>query len=291
MRVLVFGSNGQVAHELRRRGPGAGAEIIALGRDACDLMQAGAANAAIGRTKPDAVINASAYTAVDKAESERDLAMRLNGAAPGEMAKACAALGVPLIHFSTDYVFDGAGSRPYREDHPVAPLGAYGETKLDGERRVSEAGGASAIIRLSWVFSAYGANFVKTMLRLGAERPSLRVVADQRGKPTPASSAADAALIAAKVLRADGGKAGVYHFAGDEETSWAGFAEAIMRAANFPTPVEHIGTKDYPTPAKRPAYSVLDTGKFEQAFGVKAPSWRRELKEVVRDLSATAGGE
>ncbi len=289
MRVLVFGSNGQVARELRRRGPEAGHDIIALGRDDCDLMQAGAAKVAIDKTKPDAVINASAYTAVDKAESERDTAMRLNGAAPGEMAVACAALGVPFIHFSTDYVFDGAGSRPYREDDPVAPLGAYGETKLEGERRVKEAGGVFAIVRLSWVFSAHGANFVKTMLRVGAERPSLRVVADQRGKPTPATSAAEAALVAAKALRADAGKAGVYHFAGDEETSWAGFAEAIMGAANLPTPVEHIETKDYPTPAKRPAYSVLDTRKFEQAFGMKAPSWRSELKEVVRELPAPTG--
>jgi len=289
MRVLVFGSKGQVARELRRRGSEAGFDIIALGRDACDLMQAGAAKAAIEKTRPDAVVNASAYTAVDKAESERDLAMRLNGAAPGEMAEACAALGVPFIHFSTDYVFDGAGSRPYREDDPVAPLGAYGETKLEGERRVKEAGGAFAIIRLSWVFSAYGANFVKTMLRAGAERPSLRVVADQRGKPTPAASAAAAALVAAKALRGDAGKAGVYHFAGDEETSWAGFAEAIMRAAELSTPVEPIETKDYPMPAKRPAWSVLDTQKFEQAFGMNAPSWRDELKEVVRELSAPTG--
>ncbi|MEQ8934685.1 MAG: sugar nucleotide-binding protein, partial [Amphiplicatus sp.] len=148
MRILVFGSNGQVARELRRRGPEAGHDIIAFGRDACDLMQAGAAKAAIEKTKPDAVINASAYTAVDKAESERDFAMRLNGAAPGEMAEACAAFRIPFIHFSTDYVFDGAGSRSYREDDPVAPLGAYGETKLEGERRVAAGGGVFAIIRL-----------------------------------------------------------------------------------------------------------------------------------------------
>ncbi|MEQ8935768.1 MAG: sugar nucleotide-binding protein, partial [Amphiplicatus sp.] len=155
--------------------------------------------------------------------------------------------------------------------------------------RVAAAGGVFAIIRLSWVFSAHGANFVKTMLRLGGERPSLRVVADQRGKPTPASAAADAALIAAKALREDAGESGVYHFAGDEETSWAGFAEAIMGAASLSTSVEHIETKDYPTPAKRPAWSVLDTQKFERTFGMKAPSWRDELKKVVRELSAPTG--
>lgn len=291
MRVLVFGSDGQVATELRRRGPHAGFDIIALGRGACDLMNKDAARAAIESAKPDAVINASAYTAVDKAEGERDAAMRLNAEAPGEIAEACAAGRIPLIHFSTDYVFDGGASRPYREDDAVAPLGVYGETKLAGERNVARAGGAYAIIRLSWVFSAHGANFVKTMLRLGREKPSLRVVADQQGKPTPAASAADAALAAAKTLREDAGKAGVYHFAGDEQTTWAGFAEAIMAEAGLSTPVEHIATKDYPTPAKRPAWSVLDTAKFERAFAMNAPSWRLELKEVVRELNAAAGGE
>lgn len=284
MRVLVFGANGQAARELARRGPAAGLEIVALGRDACDLLRPGAAREAIDRLAPDALINAGAYTAVDKAESERDLAFRLNADAPGEIAEAAAANGLPLVHFSTDYVFDGQGSRPWREDDPASPLGVYGESKLAGERRVAAAGGAQAILRLSWVFSAHGANFVKTMLRLAGERPVLRVVADQRGRPTPASFAADAALVAAKALQANAGLSGVYHVAGDEETTWADFAEAIVAAAGLSTPVEPIATSDYPTPAKRPKYSVLDTEKFERAFGMKPPSWRGALKDVVREL-------
>lgn len=287
MNILLFGANGQVGAETRRRA-GEDVRVIALSREDCDLTSPGAARAAIEAADCDAVVNAAAYTAVDKAESETELAMRINAGAPGEMAGACAKRGLPLIHFSTDYVFNGEGSRPYREDDPTAPLGVYGATKLAGEEAVLNQGGAFAILRLSWVFSAYGSNFVKTMLRLGKERPGLRVVADQRGKPTPAAGAAEAGLVAARALLADPGKTGVYHFAGDEETTWAGFAEAILAEAELATPVEHIGTKDFPTPAKRPAYSVLDTDKFEKTFGMAPPSWRGALKEVLRELECGA---
>jgi dTDP-4-dehydrorhamnose reductase len=290
MDVLLFGAGGQVGTETRRRAAASGARVIPLSRRECDLMAPGAARAAIEAAECDAVINAAAYTAVDKAESEPDIAARINAAAPGEMAKACARRSLPFIHLSTDYVFNGEGARPYRESDPTAPLGVYGQTKRGGEEAVLDAGGAAAILRLSWVFSAHGSNFVKTMLRLGRERPVLRVVADQRGRPTPAAGAADAALLAAHALIDDPGKAGVYHFAGDEETTWADFAAAIMKEAGLQTPVESIATKDFPTPAKRPAYSVLDTEKFERVFEMKAPSWRAALKDVVRELESADAG-
>ncbi|MGE0409874.1 MAG: dTDP-4-dehydrorhamnose reductase [Amphiplicatus sp.] len=285
MRILLFGPHGQV-----------GAEIGALGRDitpvprsVCDLAAPGAARAAIAAHRCDVVINASGYTAVDKAETEPRLAEAVNAAAPGEMAAACAAKRIPFIHFSTDYVFNGAGKRPYVETDATGPLNVYGATKRDGERRVAQAGGTHAIFRLSWVFSAHGANFVKTMLRLGTERASLRVVADQRGKPTPARAAAEIALAAARILIERPATSGLYHFAGEEETSWADFAEAIFGRAGLKTAVERIATADYPTPAKRPLYSVLDTSKAEAAFGVKAPSWRGALDKIVQDLMAKRG--
>ncbi|MBB5517218.1 dTDP-4-dehydrorhamnose reductase [Amphiplicatus metriothermophilus] len=285
MRVLLFGANGQVGTEIRRRA-GGDVAIVALDRARCDLSQAGAAARAIEREACDAVVNAAAYTAVDRAESEPDLAGRINAEAPREMAEAAAAKRVPLIHLSTDYVFDGTASRPYREDDPVAPLGVYGATKLKGEEAVAAGGGAYAILRLSWVFSAHGSNFVKTMLRLARERPALRVVADQRGKPTPAADAAEAALLVARALLADPARSGLYHFAGDAPASWADFAEAIMAEAGLAVPVERIATADFPTPARRPAWSVLDTAKFERVFARPAPSWRAGLESVVAELGA-----
>lgn len=282
MRTLLFGASGQVGREILRR---AGAlTIIAAPRDEGDLGVPGAAAALIERSRCDAVVNAAAYTAVDRAERERDLAFRINAAAPGEMAAAAARRGAPFLHFSTDYVFDGAASRPYRETDAPAPATAYGASKLAGEAAVAAAGGAPAIIRTSWVFSAHGSNFVKTMLRLARERGAVRVVADQTGKPTPAAALADAALVlAAGLLRAPE-KSGLYHFAGDEPASWADFAQSIFKAAGVSAPVERIATRDYPTPARRPLYSVLDTTKISQAFGLAAPSWRAALGDVVREL-------
>ncbi|GAB4521615.1 MAG: dTDP-4-dehydrorhamnose reductase [Amphiplicatus sp.] len=290
MRVLLFGANGQVGTEIRRRA-GGDVAIVALDRARCDLREPGAPARAITAEACDAVVNAAAYTAVDRAESEPDLAARVNAEAPREMAVAAAAKGVPLVHLSTDYVFDGAAARPYREDDPVAPLGVYGATKLKGEEAVAAAGGAHAILRLSWVFSAHGSNFVKTMLRLARERPALRVVADQRGKPTPAAGAAEAALLAARALLADPAKTGLYHFAGDAPASWADFAEAIMAEAGLAVPVERIATADFPTPARRPKWSVLDTAKFERVFARPAPSWRAGLRAVVAELGAAAREE
>lgn len=289
MRVLVFGSTGQVGAEIVRCAPAAGVSLEAVDRARCDLMREGAAAALIRASGCDAVLNAAAYTAVDRAESDEAKASAINAKAPGEMARACAALGVPFVHYSTDYVFDGAGSQPFVETDDTAPLNVYGRTKLEGENAVVAAAGAYAIIRLSWVFSAHGANFVKTMLRLSDERETLRVVADQLGKPTPAAGAAAAGLVIARALLDDPMRSGVYHFAGDAQTTWAEFAEAIFDLAGRGTMVERITTADYPTPARRPAFSVLDTRKIEETFGVPPPSWRDGLSAVLKELGARRG--
>jgi dTDP-4-dehydrorhamnose reductase len=280
MRVLLFGPNGQIGKEIRRA-----ADVVAVARAECDLTRKGAARKVIDGAACDVVINAAGYTAVDKAESEPRVAEAVNAAAPGEMAEACADRGLPFIQFSTDYVFDGEALRPYVETDDTGPLNVYGATKLEGERRVATAGGVYAIIRTSWVFSAQGANFVKAMLRLGGERDRLRVVADQHGKPTPAAGAAEAALAAARALLDDPRKAGLYHFAGDEATTWADFAATIFERAGIATAIDRIPTADYPTAARRPLYSVLDTVKFETAFGLAAPSWREGLDGVLAELA------
>ena len=237
MSVLVFGKTGQVRRELR-----ALHGVICLGRDAADLSDPAACAAVIRARRPDAVINAAAYTAVDRAEAEEELATVINGDAPAAMARACADLRIPFVHVSTDYVFDGSGDAPWRPGDATAPLGAYGRTKLAGEEAVRAAGGAHAILRTSWVVSAHGANFVKTMLRLGAERDALTMVADQIGGPTPARDIAIACLTIARQLTEDPGKAGTYHFAGHPETSWAGFrprdlcpAPAVLHVTDIPS--------------------------------------------------------
>lgn len=291
MRVLLFGANGQVGVEVQRSANAVGTEVFVVDRALCDLTRDGAPSRFIEATNPDVVINAAAYTAVDKAESDEETAQAVNAAAPGEMAMACAELGLPFVHFSTDYVFNGEGSRPYLETDAPAPLGVYGRTKLEGERAVIAAGGVHAILRLSWVFSSHGANFVKTMLRYGAERDVMRVVADQRGKPTPAAAAAAASLVVVRALMDAPALSGVYHFAGDEETTWADFAAAIFKTAGMNVAVERITTADYPTPAKRPNYSVMDTRRFEETFGFAAPSWRDGLRAVITELGAQRAGE
>ncbi|HHX90268.1 MAG TPA: dTDP-4-dehydrorhamnose reductase [Paracoccus sp.] len=280
--ILVFGQTGQVAQELRRLAP----DLVFLGRAEADLSDPDACAAAIAAHAPRAVINAAAYTAVDRAEEEETLAQRVNGAAPATMARACAGLGVPLVHISTDYVFDGAGDQPFRPDHPTAPLGAYGRTKLAGEDGIRAVGGVSAIMRTSWVFSSHGSNFVKTMLRLGAERDALRVVADQIGGPTSARAIAQACLSMAQQLQDAPDKAGTYHFSGAPDTSWAGFARAIMDQAGLACRIEDIPSADYPTPARRPLNSRLDCGRLS-AFGLVRPDWRADLAEVIADLKGT----
>lgn len=277
--ILVFGRTGQVARELARIAP----DATRLGRDQADLTDAQACVDAIHAHAPRAVINAAAHTAVDRAEAEEDLAVAINGTAPAAMAAACARLGIPLVHLSTDYVFDGAGTQPFAPDHPPAPLGAYGRSKLRGEAGVRAAGGPHAILRTSWVFSAHGNNFVRSMLRLGAERDSLRVVADQIGGPTPARAIAQACLTIAEALQRSPEKSGTYHFSGAPDTSWAWFARAIMRAAGLACRIEDIPTRDYPTPARRPLNSRLDCSTLA-TFGLQRPDWQVGLQQVLTDL-------
>ena len=281
MRMLVFGKNGQVARALQ-----ASAEITALGRDDVDLMQAGAARDAIAAHKPDIIINAAAYTAVDKAESDIDAARRLNAEAPAEMAAAAQAANTPFIHLSTDYVFDGAAPGRLTENAATHPLNQYGATKLAGEKSVLDANPGATILRTSWVFSEYGANFVKTMLRLAGERDALNIVSDQIGGPTAASDIAAAIVtIAGKKHRgAPGG--GIYHFQGAPAVSWAAFAEKIFEIAGKSVKVSHIKTEDYPTPAQRPLSTVLDCARIERDFGVAQPDWRASLRRVIAALNA-----
>ncbi len=282
MTILVFGATGQVATELRVREPGA----IFLGRDRADLSDPAACAAVIREIHPDAVINAAAWTAVDKAEAEEEAATVVNGAAPAAMARAAAELGVPFVQISTDYVFDGTGETPFTPGHVTAPLGAYGRSKLAGEVGVIAAGGIHAILRTSWVFSAHGANFVKTMLRLSETRDKLSVVADQIGGPTPARAIAAACLAIAHQLSADPSKGGIYHFSGTPDASWADFAREIFAQAGRATTVEDIPTSAYPTPAKRPANSRLDCTTTKKVFGIERPDWKAELGLVLAELGA-----
>ncbi|GAB5447858.1 dTDP-4-dehydrorhamnose reductase [Gymnodinialimonas sp.] len=278
MSLPAFGQTGQVARELARLG------VQTLGRAEADLTDPQACADIIAASDATAVINAAAYTAVDRAETEEALADAVNAKAPAAMAKACAAKGIPLVHISTDYVFDGAGQAPFAPDHPTAPLGAYGRTKLAGEDAVRASGAAHAILRTSWVFSAFGANFVKTMLRLGAERDALRVVADQVGGPTSARAIAGACVAMAEALQRDPSKSGTYHFSGAPDVSWAGFARAIFAEADLRVDVTDIPSSDYPTPAARPLNSRLDCTATASTFGIDRPDWRTDLRDVLADL-------
>ena len=280
MTLLVFGKTGQVATELARLAP----DALYLGRDEADLSDPAACAAAIEAHRPEGVINAAAYTAVDRAEEEEALATVINGDAPGAMAQACAALDIPFVHISTDYVFDGSGRMPWRPDAPTAPLGAYGRSKLAGEQAVRGAGGAHVILRTSWVFSAHGANFVRTMLRLGREQDTLRVVSDQKGGPTPAADIADACLQVFELLRKKSSKTGTYHFSGRPDTNWAGFARVIFNMAGLVVAVEEIPTSAYPTPAARPLNSRLDCAQLETVFGITRPDWKAGLVAVLEEL-------
>ena len=281
MRLLVFGQTGQVARELARIAP----DATFLGRDRADLTDPAACAAAVLASDADAVVNAAAWTAVDKAEAEEPLATLVNGAAPAAMAQAAAAKGIPFLHISTDYVFDGAGSLPFAPDHPTAPLGAYGRSKLAGELGVRAAGGPHLILRTSWVVSAHGTNFVKTMLRLGRERDSLRVVADQIGGPTPAAGIARTLVTLAGALR-DGAPGGTHHFSGAPDVSWADFARAIMSGAGLACRIEDIPSTHYPSPARRPLNSRLDCSSLETAFGIPRPDWQAGLADILKELTA-----
>ena len=300
MRILLFGANGQVGHELRRSLAPLG-EVVETTRsgafedgtvcERADFDVPAALPALIERIAPDIVVNAAAYTAVDKAESDRDAAFRANAEAPARIAEACAARGTLMVHYSTDYVFDGSGARPYREDDATAPLGVYGASKLAGEDAIRASGAPHRIFRTAWVYAAHGRNFMRTMLRLAAERDELRVVADQRGTPTPAALIAD---ITAAALAQPSVPSGLWHLTAAGETSWHGFAEAIVADAyargllpRVPRVVP-IATADYPTPAKRPAYSVLDTTRLRSDFDIDPPTWRKGLDGMLDSLRSIA---
>ncbi|SHJ83970.1 dTDP-4-dehydrorhamnose reductase [Shimia gijangensis] len=282
MSILVFGTSGQVARELQRQSD----QVIALGRDQVDLSNPQACAARIADTDAIAVLNAAAYTAVDKAEEEESLATAINGAAPAAMALACAARGLPFVHISTDYVFNGAGEMPFTPDHPTSPLGAYGRSKLAGEEAVRAACGVHAILRTSWVVSAHGNNFVKTMLRLGAERDRLTIVADQIGGPTCAAAISATCLAVARQLIEDPSKSGTYHLSGGPDVSWADFAREIFAQSGTACEVVDIPTSDYPTPAVRPLNSRMDNATTETVFGLPRPDWRAGLKDILNDLGA-----
>ncbi|UWR35839.1 dTDP-4-dehydrorhamnose reductase (plasmid) [Sulfitobacter sp. W027] len=276
--ILVFGKTGQIATELQLQ-----ADVTALDRHAADLSDPASCAAAIREHRPDVVINAAAYTAVDRAEEEPDLAQMINAQAPAAMAQACADLGIPFLHVSTDYVFDGSGTDPWQVNDPIAPLSVYGRTKAAGEEAVREAGGAYAILRTSWVFSAHGNNFVKTMLRLSETRDALSVVDDQIGGPTPAAGIAAALLDMARAMRT-GQSGGTYHYAGTPSTSWKCFARETFAAAGRKVDVTGIPTCDYPTPATRPLNSRLDCSALESDFGISPPIWKANLAQIVRKL-------
>jgi dTDP-4-dehydrorhamnose reductase len=285
MSLLVFGSTGQVATELRQLAPNLAPDTVFLARTEADLADPAACAAAIRAHRPRAVINAAAWTAVDRAEAEEAAATVVNGAAPAAMAQACAALGIPFVHLSTDYVFDGAGQTPFAPEHPTAPLGAYGRSKLAGEEGVRAAAAGHVILRTSWVFSAHGANFLKTMLRLGASRDNLTVVADQIGGPTPARAIAEACLRIVDQLIRDPGLSGTYHFSGAPDVSWADFAREIMAEAQLSCAISDIPTSAYPTPARRPANSRMDCASLSR-FGLARPDWRAAILPILKELGA-----
>jgi dTDP-4-dehydrorhamnose reductase len=288
MRVLVIGTSGQLATELHRGALPADLEL--LPREKLDLTDLPGTLAALDRLQPELILNAAAYTAVDRAEAEAEAAFAINAHAPEHLARWCNAHGCALFHVSTDYVFDGTKQEPYEEQDEVRPLGTYGASKLAGELAVARVLEHHLILRTSWVFSAHGNNFVKTMLRLAAQRDELKVVADQAGRPTAAADLARVMLeLAGRYARQRSLAFGTYHFAGEGQTTWHGFAAAIIEARHEREPqrrvkVSPITTADYPTPAKRPQSSVLATGKFERTFDLYPAAWRSELRDVIREL-------
>ena len=281
MKILLLGSRGQLGTTLLPQ-LGRFGDVEAYDHDGIDLADASVTRRRILEIAPDLIINAAAYTAVDKAESEPQAAARVNADAPGVVAECASELGAGLIHYSTDYVFDGKASSPYKEDDPTNPQSVYGRTKLDGENAVLNSGASALILRTAWVYSLHGHNFLKTMLRLAAERDELTIVADQVGSPTSTLALTDATIrLIEYFVEHDGFPPevrGVYHMTCEGETSWAGFARAIIAASNdSDTRVTDITTADYPTPAARPAYSVLCGDKLDRVFGIRLPDWEDAL--------------
>ena len=299
MRIAVTGQNGQVARALAEIAGRHGHEVVTLGRPGLDLADPSTIAPAIRAAEAAAVINAAAYTAVDKAESEPDLALAVNGAGAGAVAAAAAELGLPVLQVSTDYVFDGSKAEPYVEDDAVGPLGAYGRSKLAGERAVAESNPRHAILRTAWVYAPYGANFVRTMLRIAGNKPEVSVVADQRGCPTSALDIATTLLgVASRMVEDPENRelTGVFHMAARGEAVWADVAEAVFaasRAKGGPSAaVKRITTAEFPTQAARPANSRLDCAKLERVYGIALPDWRGPLERTVSRLlndAKTAG--
>ena len=281
MRILVIGHSGQVATALAERSRTHGHTLITRGRPAADLLVPETLERAMDETAPDLVVNAAAYTAVDAAETDEAAAHALNAEGPGALARLCAARDRPLVHLSTDYVFDGTLERPYREDDTMNPASVYGRTKAAGETAVREAGGRALILRTAWVYSPFGRNFVRTMLRVGAERDHLRVVADQHGNPTSALDIADGILALAARSGDWPSTPDVVHLAGQGEATWHSFAEAIFSWSPYAPVVQAIPTRDYPTPARRPANSRLDCAKLAREYGITLPDWRESARAVV----------
>jgi dTDP-4-dehydrorhamnose reductase len=281
-RILVTGAQGQVGFELARLLPAHG-EVVALDRAGLDLADPDAIQATVRAVAPDLIVNAGAYTAVDLAEKERKAAFAINARAPQVLAEEAKRAGALLIHYSTDYVFDGTARAPYREDAPVAPLNVYGESKLAGEQAIAAAGALALTLRTSWVYGLRGRNFLVTIRRLAAQRPELRIVADQTGTPNWAVALATAtAGLVAQGLPALKDRAGLYHFSATGATTWHGFAQAIVGSGSAPV-VTPITTADFPTPARRPAYGVLDTALFRATFGFGLPAWPDSLAACLAD--------
>ena len=288
-RILLIGANGQVGWELQRTLAGLG-EVIAASIEGgygpiVDLLDQGLLERLVDESRADAVVNAAAYTAVDKAESEHSIAQRINADAVGELGAMMAARGTPIIHYSTDFVFSGELGRPYTEDDVPGPLNVYGETKLGGERALLESGAPALIFRTSWVYGARGANFLLTMLRLFKEKDELRIVDDQVGSPTWSRMLAEmTALVLYRVLSGDldlGSVGGLYHLTGSGEVSWYGFAEAILQRSGLDCKLIPISSAEYPAPARRPTYSVLDNSRFRETFGLWMPDWRESLDQCL----------
>ena len=277
--ILIFGKTGQVATELQRIG-----DVLALSRDLTNLSNPSSCYDAIKIHAPTAVINAAAYTDVDKAETEEELATLINGNAPKAMAQACANLNIPLVHLSTDYVFDGTGVEPWQPEDTTKPQNAYGRSKKIGEDGIRSVGSTYCILRTSWVVSSHGTNFVKTMLNLSEKHNTMSIVADQVGGPTPAKDIAKACLQVVEQLKQDPSKSGTYHYSGIEDLSWADLATEIFQQTGRCVHVLPIPTSEYPTSAERPLNSRLNCSKTQEVFSIHRPDWRIGLNDILNEL-------
>jgi dTDP-4-dehydrorhamnose reductase len=284
MRIFITGKNGQVGSELSRLSASS-YDVVSVGREECDLSSESALRNLVREVAPAVIVNTGAYTAVDRAETERDLCYAVNAKAPRILAEEANRLNALLIHYSTDYVFNGEKPTPYLECDPICPVSVYGASKAEGEAAIVETASRYLVLRTSWVYAAQGKNFLLTMLRLGAERPELRVVDDQIGAPTSATSIASATI---QLMEQSGAANGIYHMTAGDSTSWYGFAKAIFQSGILKASprVHPISSSEYPTPARRPANSVLANDKFAHTFGFRLPPWRQQLQEVLAGMQS-----